>query len=136
MASKREALESRRDRLIQASSKLSSISTYPAVAGASGYGVIPSDNSRKNAITTITVNVSKFGIGLILTAEPEAPNQLIIKDFQVLPNNTANPSQSAGLRSGDKIMTIDDMTYDEPRDMVNYLKNLRGPTVKISVSRS
>ena len=107
---------------------------YPPAVSTTSTESLHANNGARNL--TFSVQVSKFGIGLVLTAEPDAPNQLIIKDFQVLRDNIPNPSQAAGLRAGDKIMTIDDMTYDEPRDMVNYLKNLKGPTVKISVSRS
>ncbi len=159
MAGKRLEMESRRDRLVQAATKLSSIvvpSTHSnavggGASGAGGHhssslstdrdslssahgGGSNSSNGEKTLSVMVAVSGSQ-GIGLVLTTDSVDSSKLAIKGFQPLPDGAMNPSQLAGLHIGDKLLAINDEGYSEPGEAVGRLKKLKGPSIKITVAR-
>lgn len=163
LADKRLAMESRRDRLVQAAAKLASI-VVPAppapptpptfnslansgtsahnkdVSGPNGVSARPSELAAAPVATggTFSANVSvagKVGIGLVLSTDSTDPTKLVIKGFQPLPGVPVNPCLAAGLQVGDKLVAINGEPYSQPGEAVGRLKGVKGPTVNLTVYR-
>lgn len=151
---RRAVLESRRDRLVLASSALSRIQiraqTRPFGGPSGTQGGIGNSNSSRgdtgplnsnsnnnsnnnsysnsNSVLKsrllVTVAIGASGIGLIVTDEETANGiVIIVKDLRKMPGGITNPSEHAGILVGDEVEKINGETPATLKDAVNMLKN-------------
>jgi PDZ domain len=152
---RRAVLESRRDRLVLASSTLSRIQirvqTQPfhsqtrSIGGPSGAqsgtgrGETGPLSSNSNIVLKsrllVTVAIGASGIGLIVTDEETANGiAIIVKDLRKMPGGITNPSEHAGILVGDEVEKINGETPATLKDAVNMLKNSQ-QSVNLTVLR-
>jgi PDZ domain len=158
---RRAVLESRRDRLVLASSALSRIQirvqTQPSHAQTRSFGGISTAqggtgrgetsplningnvNSNGNIVLKsrllVTVAIGASGIGLIVTDEETANGiVIIVKDLRKMPGGIMNPSEYAGILVGDEVEKINGETPATLKDAVNMLKNSQ-QSVNLTVLR-
>ena len=138
---RRAALESRRDRLVLASSALSRIQirapnrpfggpsgTQGGAGNSNSRGDMGPLNSNSSSVLKsrllVTVAIGASGIGLIVTDEESANGiVIIVKDLRKMPGGIVNPSEHAGILVGDEVEKINGETPATLKDAVNMLKN-------------
>lgn len=70
---------------------------------------------------TVKVPIGEMGIGLIIVHDTNS-SSVIIKGFRTMPYKKDNPSQTAGLKIGDRIKSINDTELQDHNHAVNLIK--------------
>lgn len=135
----RLALDARKDRLSQAALALSRIqvrpSTMPTTPMKHSSGSPSGKAGGADLLTrlTLTVTIGAHGIGLVVT-DDETGSLMVVKDLRKMPNNTANPSELAGVRVGDVVEKINNVAPKSLKEAVAMLKS-SSSTVTLTVVR-
>lgn len=189
LSRKRYELEDRRDRLVQAASKLTSVASIahirlPSAAAASAnssnscigddktsggagrshsststtkgrtnsldntddnteyprklsqiYEATSTNGMKQEQKLTFIINNIAEGLGVSLTTTTTADKQPMIKEFRQVRDNTPSPCQLAGMRVGDKILSVNQRTPRDSQEVAAILKNVTGK-VEFVVSRA
>jgi len=157
LVQKRGALESRRDRLTQASTALAKVQARPSstpgtpqttpmkgLAAAAAAATTTSSSSAgggggggggKSAVVrlTLTVSIGAHGIGLVVT-DDDTGSLMVVKDLRKMPGNLPNPSEAAGVRIGDVVERINNVAPASLKEAVAMLKSSNS-TVTLTVLR-
>lgn len=160
LVTQRKEAECRRERLLKASAKLSSVAAIalPATSTSSStvsspVAVVANEGSSATVTTTASVSTSvsasagsnlrffvplgDHGLGITLSHSIVNGNKcLYVKGFRsTMPNSMPNPCQAAGIQVGDSIIAINDTTPTDQQSAVELLRKAKG-TVKLEVARS
>ena len=72
---------------------------------------------------------------LSLRARLESSNLMMVKDLRVMPNNSPNPSEQAGVRIGDIVEQIDGQRPRDLHEAVAMLKNAKNSVTLVVVRK-